>query len=197
MVASTDDGDLQAFLHLLQTNAPLGARAAAAIAERMHRRAFDKGQALLRGGDLARWCFFICHGLVREYYIDDAGKEFTRTFLPEGELTGSLLDLLSGAPAVTWIEALEPTDTLCLAWRDLDALCERFPEIHVVLRRLAERVYVRKVRREHEFLTLSAAQRHDVWLARHKDLDRRLSRYLVASYLGITPEHLSRLRRGS
>jgi CRP-like cAMP-binding protein len=186
----------ESFLRLVRGTAPVGPDAAAALVALARERKFSKGQMLLRAGEIARDGFFLCSGLVREYYVDAAGEEYTRTFVAQGDVTGSLLDLLSLAPAVTFIQALEPTLTLALPWQELERSCDRFPELHVVLRRLAERVYVYKARREHELLTLSAARRHDDWLARHGDLDERLSRRLVASYLGITPEHLSRLRAG-
>ena len=85
-----------------------------------------------------------------------SGQEHTRTFIAEGQVTGSLLDLLSGEPSVTWIQALEPTETLAWRYRDFDALCARVPELHVVARRSAEALYVRKTRREHEMLALPA-----------------------------------------
>jgi CRP-like cAMP-binding protein len=185
----------RSFAALVLGLAPIGAAALAAIEALMLSRSFDAGALLLRAGDRAEWSFFIHRGLVREFYVGERGEEHTRSFLAQGELTGSLLDLLSAGPAVTWIEALEPTSTLALRHRDFDALAERFPEVHHLARRLAEAVYVRKARREHEMLALSAARRHARWLEEHAALDARLSRRHVASYLGITPEHLSRLRR--
>src|SRR5262249_37434343 len=148
----------------------------------------------LRAGDRAEHCFFVARGLVRELYVDDAGKEYTRTFLGEGDITGSLLDLLSRAPAVTWIQALEPTATLAWRFEDLEALCARFPQLTAGVRRFVEALYVRKARREYEMLVLSAADRYAAWRREQPALDARVSRKHVASYLGITPEHLSRLR---
>jgi CRP-like cAMP-binding protein len=177
--------------------APIGAEALAALDALAQPRAFAAGALLLRGGDRASSFFFVHRGLVREKYIGERGEEHTRVFVAEGGMTGSLLDLLSGAPAVTWIEALEPTETLAVLYRDFDALTERFPELHRLARRIVEEAFVRKVRREHDMLALPAALRHARWLEEHASIDARLGRHHVASYLGITPEHLSRLRRGT
>lgn len=136
-------------------------------------------------------------GLVRELYVGEDGEEHTRTFIADGQMTGSLLDLLSNEPSVTWIQALEPTMTITFCYRDLDALSSRFPEFHVVGRRHAEALYVQKSRREHDLLALSAAERHARWVASNPGLDARVSRRHLASYLGVTPEHLSRLRRAA
>jgi CRP-like cAMP-binding protein len=187
----------RSFVATLLRIAPLGAEALAAMEALTQPRTFGAGAPLLRAGERATWIFFIHRGLVREFYVGERGEEHTRTFVGEGKMTGSLLDLLSDGPAVTWIQALEETSALAFRYRDFDALCARFPELHQLARRLAENVYVRKAWREHEMLALSAARRYDRWIEEHAALDARLSRRHVASYLGITPEHLSRLRRAA
>jgi CRP-like cAMP-binding protein len=187
----------RAFAGWVQRLAPLDPKALRALSALTHLRTYDAGAMLLRAGERAAWSFFIHRGLVRELYLGEHGEEHTRAFIAQGEMTGSLLDLLSNTPAVTWIEALEPTCVLALRYADFDALCASFPALHQLARRLAEGVYVRKARREYELLALPAARRHAQWLGEHAALDARLSRRHVASYLGITPEHLSRLRRAS
>lgn len=181
----------------LRRLAPLGDPAIEALSAIVGRRSFEAGSWLLRAGERAEQCFLVTHGLVRELYIGEGGEEHTRTFIADGQLTGSLLDLLSNEPSVTWIQALEPTTTLAFRYRDLDALSSRFPELHVVARRHAEALYVQKSRREHDLLALAAAERHARWVAANPGLDARVSRRHLASYLGVTPEHLSRLRRAA
>ncbi len=160
-------------------------------------RSFGAGDWLLRAGERAEWCFVITEGLVRELYVSDAGEEHTRSFLGAGEATGSLLDLLSGEPAVTWIQALEPTRTVAFRYREFEVLARQHPALADLARRNAEQLAVRKTRREHEMLALTAAQRYRRWLEQHRALDAKISRRLLASYLGVTPEHLSRLTRSS
>jgi len=158
-------------------------------------RTFASGAWLLKAGERAQWCFFIAQGLVRELYLDDSGQEHNRRFLTEGQVTGSLLDLISGEPAITWIQALEDTRTLAWRYADFEALCAKHRELETAARHLVEALYVFKTRREYELLVLPATERHARWLHNHEDLDARISRRHLASYLGVTPEHLSRLRR--
>jgi CRP-like cAMP-binding protein len=128
--------------------APIGDAAVAAVASLATRHGFAAGDHLLRAGDRAERCHVVVRGLVREYYTTAASAEHTRRFVIEGQVTGSLLDLLSDGPAVTWIEALENTETVSVPYRALDELCTRHADLHLVVRRSAERLYVVKARRE-------------------------------------------------
>jgi CRP-like cAMP-binding protein len=172
----------------------LSAPAAAAVSALLTPRTFRKDEWLLRGGERAQWLFFIARGLVRELYIDAAGGEHVRTFLAEGGVTGSLVDLLSQQPAITWIQALEPTHTLAFAYSDFARLCDEHPSLQRAARRFAENLYVRKVIREYELQALPARQRYQMWKREWRSLDLRVRRRDLASFLGVRPEHLSRLR---
>lgn len=180
---------------LLQRLSPVPAEVLDELSPLLSLRKFETGSWLLSGGEQAQTAFFVTEGLLRELYISDQGIEHTRTFVPQGQLSGSLLDLISGLPAVTWIQALEPTWTLAFSYRAYEALCDRHPTLQRCARRTAELLYVRKAKREHDMLALSARERYERWREEHPGLDARIRRQHVASYLGITPEHLSRLRR--
>lgn len=157
-------------------------------------REVTRGTCLLHAGERATTVFFVRRGLLREFYVGENGDEVTRTFCPEGELSGSLADLLSTEGAMVNIDALEDSELLTLPWAGLDALAKASPAWQEVCRRHAEVLVRRKVTREFEMLSLDAAERHRRFITRFPELDARLSRELVASYLGITPVHLSRLR---
>ena len=157
-------------------------------------RTFRKGEWLLRGGDRAQLLFFITQGLVRELYIDSAGTEHTRVFLAEGHFTGSLLDLISRNPAITWIQALEPTATLAFPYSRFTKLCDEHASLQRAARRFVEDLYVRKVSREYQLQALSARQRYKLWIQDWSEIDSRVRRRDLASYLSMRPEYLSRLR---
>jgi CRP/FNR family transcriptional regulator, anaerobic regulatory protein len=186
---------LAGFRSHLSSLADVSDEAFQAFSSLLVRRVFAPRAWLLRGGDHAELCFFIERGLVRELYLGVDGAEHTRVFLAEGALTGSLLDLRSGEASVTWIQSIERTETLAWRYADFEALCQKYPTFHIVARRSAEILALRKIRREHEMLACSGAERYRRWLRDSGGIDARISRRELASYLGVTPEHLSRLRR--
>lgn len=183
------------FFGSIERVAPLSKEAARGLADLLEAQAFSARSHLLRAGERAKWVHYITEGLVRELYVAFDGAEHTRSFIAEGDLTGSLIDLVSSSDSITFIEAIEATTTLSLRYGDLENLAARFPDIQLLMRRWAEQIYVRKARREHDMLALTAAARYDQWLAWYPHIDRRVRRRDLASYLGVTPEHLSRLRR--
>jgi CRP-like cAMP-binding protein len=184
----------QSVAALLRRSIPATAEAIAALAAISHRRSYAAGEYLLRAGEHAECAFLIVEGLIRELYITDGGVEHNRAFAAEGHFTGSLRDLVSTGPSVSWIQALEPTRVVAWPWDRFDRLCDEHPTLERAARRVTEALYVRKAEREHAMLALSATERYRQWLTEHGAIDRRISRRQLASYLGITPEHLSRLR---
>lgn len=158
-------------------------------------RTLAKGEYLLRAGERAVWIAVVTRGVLREYYTGQRGDEATRTFCTHGTLSGSMYDLLSNDAAITNIQALETTRLLLLASRDFEAACSRNPQWHQAARRCAESVYKHKVRREFQMLTMDAAQRYGLLQRALGLVAGRIPLRHMASYLGITPEHLSRIRR--
>jgi CRP-like cAMP-binding protein len=172
---------------------PLSEAAWAATLVLISSRNVAAGDHLLHAGARASRFFFVRSGLLREYYVDAAGRESTRQFSTEGEFSGSLADLLSADVAAVSIEALADSAILEADWTKLNALTEQHPSLMKLLRHITERLYVRKTRREFEMLTLSAAERYRRFVQQYPGLDSQLHRHQVASYLGITPVHLSRI----
>jgi CRP-like cAMP-binding protein len=185
--------DLSSVRRVLVDVSPLSDAAILAIMVHVRRSELNAGQFLLRAGDRATHAFIVVKGLLREFHLDREGRHATRGFSPGGTLSGSLADLISGAPAISHIEALEPSTVLSIPWREIDKAAQSDMQWQVLLRRVAERLYVQKVHREHAMLTLTAAERLDQFKQAFPGLLNRVPKHAIASYLGITPVHLSRL----
>ena len=175
---------------------PLSSEAVDAVVHLVVERSARPAMQLLRAGDVARSVFFVRSGLLREYYVDRNGREATRRFCGALEFSGSLADLLAQKPAAASIEILAPCELLEFSWATLDALTHHHPTLMLLMRRMAEGLYVQKMHREFEMLTLPAVERYQRFVQSAPTLHAKLPRHMVASYLGITPVHLSRISAG-
>lgn len=178
----------------LASVAPLSDQALQAF-PRPRRLALVPGAVFLAAGEPARETAFVHSGGLREYYLLPDGRERTRSFNLPGEFAGSLSDLLAAAPSRLCVVAEVPSVLLLTRWPDYLALVESSLDWQRFARRLAERLYLRKVEREYELLALDAADRYRAALARWPTLEQVFRQHHIASYLGVTPVHLSRLRR--
>ncbi len=152
------------------------------------------GTCLVRAGEAARAFGYVISGSIREYYATPEGREYNKAFGFAGDLTGSLADLLSRGPSTVTIEALEATRLWVAPYARLQHLFETDPAWQRAGRLFAEMMFSYKARREFELLTMSAQQRYQALLDRRPDLELRVPQYHVASFLGITPVALSRIR---
>jgi CRP-like cAMP-binding protein len=154
-----------------------------------------KGAVLLRAGDVAEHLFHIDQGLLRYYYLDPAtGDERTGQFFDEGGTVTDAGSFLTGQPATQTIEAVEksvilliPRAALLRAY-DEDHAAERFG------RKLVEGGFLGSQRRAANLLNLSPDDRYRHYVEVRPEVARRVPQYMLASFLGVTPESLSRIR---
>lgn len=164
-------------------------------AERIYKRSYQKGDFLVRAGDLVSVFFFIIRGLVRFYYCSDSGREFIKHFAKEGDTAGSYVSTILNVPCSFFIQALEPTETFIISNRLLRELYDRHPAWERLGRIKSERLAIQKELREKEFLLDSAEVRYRRFVEEYPDLINRIPQYHIASYLGITDVALSRIRK--
>jgi CRP-like cAMP-binding protein len=154
-----------------------------------------KHELLLEAGGDPDASGIVVSGVVREYYLQPDGTEHTRGFALSGESFGSLSDALLKRPARVFVRAETDARVLLVRWSTIERLAGKSLEWERLQARLVERLYLRKSVREYELLALDAMGRYQSLLAQHPGLERWVSAPLIASYVGITNVHLSRLRR--
>jgi len=154
-----------------------------------------RGRTFLAAGDRAVDCGTVLEGVLREYYPLEDGREVTRNFAGPGDGVGSLSDLISGEPARSSVAAETDARLVIVPWRVVRDSAARIPAWSRFLARTVERLYLAKAAREYELLALDAEARYHRFRALYATLEPDIALRHAASYVGVTPEHLSRLRR--
>jgi CRP-like cAMP-binding protein len=157
----------------------------------------EKGEHILRAGSVADEVFFVHQGLLRYYFNDpaDGGQERTGQFFDQGLVATDAESYLLRIPATQNFEALEKSSIIALprlvlnAGYDQDHAIERFGRLMV------EEALIGSQRRATRLLILQPEERYRTFIESRPEVARRVPQYLIASYLGLTPESLSRIRR--
>jgi CRP-like cAMP-binding protein len=185
---------MQPLRQYLQTITPLSDADWEVIESRLQKRSFRKGEVLLREGQTCTEVFFILQGLIRLYVARD-GKEICRQFFIENSFFSEYQSFLSQQPASTFVDVLEDTEVLSFTYQDMQHFYGVLPSFQLIGRKIAEQLFIKISERVNSFLTEPPEQRYQQLLSSRPKLIQRIPQYMIASYLGITPEHLSRLRR--
>lgn len=137
----------------------------------------------------------VVEGVLREFYLQPDGAEHTRGFALAGDSFGSLADALTTGVSRVFVRAEVPSRVLLVKWARIAELAAGALEWERLQARLVQRLYLKKSVREYELLALDAMGRYRSLREQHPQLEALVSGHVVASYLGITNVHLSRLRR--
>ncbi len=207
MVAETDpkgsrmttEAALSAFSERLRTAvAPLvvAKTALAHLHQGVRHRVLAKGDHILRAGTVADEVFFVHKGLLRYYFNDpnDDGQERTGQFFDEGIVVTDAESFLARVPAEQNFEALEKSSIVVLPRAVLEAGYDEDHAIERFGRLMLQEALIGSQRRAGRLLTLQPEDRYRRFIETRPEVARRVPQYLVASYLGLTPESLSRIR---
>ncbi|MEM7575476.1 MAG: Crp/Fnr family transcriptional regulator [Bacteroidota bacterium] len=149
-------------------------------------RKVKKGEILQRKGDMNSKVYIVDQGLLRSYIIDEKGKEHIYMFGSENWIVADNCE--QGAPCQLYIDAIEDSNIREILKEDL---MMGNPDLHAISRRLnAMQVRILLL------MSSSARERYEHFLQTYPDIIQRVPQRMIASYLGITPEALSRVRKG-
>jgi CRP-like cAMP-binding protein len=180
------------FIH---TISPLTNEAQKDVAQLFVKRDFGKGQNFVGLGERAKKIGFLAAGIMRAYYQSDDGTEYNKHFFKAPCFIGGYASLITKKPNQIVQQAL----TDCSIWEaDYNSLCELYdqhPSLERVARVLAEQFFVQKEQREVEIVLLDADKRYEIFQRDFPMLEQLIPQYHIASYLGITPTQLSRIRK--
>jgi CRP-like cAMP-binding protein len=154
-----------------------------------------KRHFVLNAGDVCQYQFFVEKGLLRAFSMDDKAVEHVVQFAPEGWWVSDICSFLSGDDALYSIEALEDSELLLLTKDRMDKMLEDIPKMERYFRLLMQNSIVALQRRITSVQSDSAEQKYLKLIETYPNIIKRSPQQHVASYLGITPETLSRIRK--
>jgi CRP-like cAMP-binding protein len=157
-------------------------------------RQVPKKFKLSEEGKIAKELYFILKGLVRLYYTKD-GEEITGFIFKEGLFSSSYDSFLRQVPSIQTLETLEDCELLVINYRRLQELYEELPKMQIVARKVAEQRFINGQMILSSFILDSLEERYRKFEEQHGDLLLRVPHHMIASYLGITPASLSRIRK--
>jgi CRP-like cAMP-binding protein len=154
-----------------------------------------KGDLWVQQGKICDQVGFVVSGKLRNFYIDESGNEVTCYFVAPENFISSFTSFLTNTPANENISALEDCVLRVISKKDLEELCERVPKIQIFRRIIAENLFITMEKRIFMLQSQSAHERYENMLKNNPDIILSVPLQYTASFLGITPQHLSRLRK--
>jgi CRP-like cAMP-binding protein len=160
----------------------------------LQKRSLRKRQYLLQAGDISRYECFVNKGCLRTYHVDDKGQEHIVQFAFEEWWTGEMYSFLTGQPSSYNIDALEDSELLLIEQSQWEQLFIEIPKFERLFRMLLQNAFISMQRRITDNMSLTAEERYIKFSKQYPQFEQRLPLRQIASYLGITPESLSRIR---
>ena len=186
---------LKPLIGYFERHLPLSAEEKAVLEEVFKERRVGRKQYLLQEGDICTHNTFVAEGCFRMFMVDEKGKEHNLQFAVEDWWIGDIGSFHSEDPSRLHIEALEHSVVLQIKKEDQLRLFVDFPKFNRIFRVFTENALVSAQRRILQNISSTAEERYLDFLKRHPDFFNRISNVQIASYLGVTPEFLSTIRK--
>lgn len=153
-----------------------------------------KKEILLNEGEVCRYASFINRGAARGYVVNDKFEEKTVLLGIEDWWAVDFYSYITGLPSQWTIETIEDTEFFQMTFADLENIFDRAPRVERYIQLMAQNAFVAAQTRLMQLMTNAADKRYEQFIVKFPQFLQRFPQYMVASYLNITPEHLSAVR---
>ncbi|MEO1487096.1 MAG: Crp/Fnr family transcriptional regulator [Bacteroidota bacterium] len=160
----------------------------------MKPKEFKNGEFFIKEGQTCKYVGFVSSGLFRYYYQTD-GQQLTRQFFFENNFMANYQSYITGGSSIAYIEALENSEVILIPREDLFRLFETSMNFQRLGRKVAEFLFMIMSAKYESFLLQSAEERYLSLIKNRPKVIKNIPQYMIASYLGITPEGFSRIRK--
>jgi CRP-like cAMP-binding protein len=164
------------------------------LATKVSTRKFLKNQFVVQNGDICKYESFVLSGSLKTFYIDNDGQEHIVMFAVENWWTADLGSFISQSPADYNVQCLENSVLAQIRFEDLQQLYVEIPGLERFFRIIIEKAFVSSQKRVINNFSLPAKERYLKFREQYPQIEQRVPQYMIASYLGITKEFLSKIR---
>jgi len=154
-----------------------------------------KNEFFTREGEYAKQIGFLKKGIVRAFFLNQAGKEYNKQFFVAPSIIGAYTSLLTEQPNKIAQQALTDCEIMVANFATVEALYGQFHDLERLGRKIAEYYFLEKEQKEIEMGMLDADKRYLIMRERFPQIETIIPQYHIASYLGISPTQLSRIRK--
>ena len=165
------------------------------IAQAMEYRTYKEGDYLFQSGKVCRELFFICKGILRIVVINESGNEVTHFFLKESQFCSILNSFNNGVIADESIQAACDADVLAISRQALDKLYVQLSYLKPLIAQITHQALLDKIAIRTAYLGQDSTTRYKMFMTSQPEIALRIPLSEIASYLGITPQSLSRIRK--
>ena len=190
-----ENASIQQLINYFKHLFPLDDKECGEIASRLAERKIRRNQFILQDGDVCRHFTFVVSGCFKMFAVDKNGKEHNLQFAAENDWITDLSSFYSEKASTVFIEAIERSEILQIKHDDLLHLYVNYHKFDHNFRVIIEQKYIEIQNRVLQNISSTAEERYITFLQQYQNLSRRLPNTQIASYLGITPEFLSKIRR--
>ena len=152
-------------------------------------------QYLLQEGDVCKSLAFVEKGALKEYTVDEKGAEHILQFALEGWIISDLYSFMTGEPATYNIEALEDSEVVLISKAAQEEIFKKVPKYESYSRMQITGAYLAMQKRVNSLISLSLEERYLYFTSLYPTIVQRVPQHMIASYLGLTPETVSRIRK--
>lgn len=182
------------FFQQFNEKIPLTAEEQETIKTYLTPKKLRKKQYLLQEGDICKYIAFVEKGALKSYVIDEAGTERITQFALEGWTISDLYSFLTGEPATYNIDAIEDAELILISKAAHEELLHQVPKYETYIRLQITGAYIALQRRLTSIISLPIEERYKNLTTLYPTIVQRVPQHMIASYMGLTPETLSRVR---
>jgi len=158
---------------------------------------FKESEELFQGGHICRDLFFVCDGVLRIVKVNEKGSELTHFFVKENQFCTILHSFDNEVIAEEGIQAACDVEVLAISKKELQKLYQQIPYLKPLIDQITQQRLLDKIRLRNSYLGEDSAGRYQLFIMQQPDIALRVPLKDIASYLGITPQSLSRIRKSS